>query len=318
MTSVHPACPSECGAFQSRQSVWLAVTLYILTASLWKLKVFACLCLSVCVYVYSVHGCCDGRWHVSGCGRAHVICLAERWAVNGWSPDSDMCNIVTSELVCCPIWPVERSNHKRAGESWMLSFMFCLLRFLFMPLSSYFLTFPPSPGLPVVPPFFPSFFCSMFRGVKAVPRGWLFHPYPTCEREIMSKRVSLCVSLSSASSPRLLRSLRSVIFYIPGFFAANKGHWFILTACSPSFSPSPSLFLLSKLSQTYQQSSSLQSKNRKKNKGKRWKPPVRFPCFATLWAGIAPYSTILTSFSHSLIHSLANGHCAKMWEQLLL
>lgn len=62
------------------------------------------------VCVYSVHGRCDGRWRVSGSGRAHVICPAEYWAVSGWGPGSDMCNIVTSELVCCPIWPVERGH----------------------------------------------------------------------------------------------------------------------------------------------------------------------------------------------------------------
>lgn len=112
MTSVCPACPSKLDALLSRQPVWPTVTLYILTATLWKLNMLACVCLRACVWlcVYSVHGRCDGRWRVSGCGPARVICLAERWAVNGPAPGSDTCNIVTSELVGCPIWPVGRGH----------------------------------------------------------------------------------------------------------------------------------------------------------------------------------------------------------------
>lgn len=48
MTSVRPACPSELAALQSRQSLWPPVTLYVLTAALWKLNVFACVCVCVC------------------------------------------------------------------------------------------------------------------------------------------------------------------------------------------------------------------------------------------------------------------------------
>lgn len=69
-----------------------------------------CVRARVWLCVYSVRRRCDGRWHVSGCGRAHVICLAEHGAVNGSAPGSGTCNIVTSELVCCPIWPVERGH----------------------------------------------------------------------------------------------------------------------------------------------------------------------------------------------------------------
>lgn len=121
MTSVCPGCPSELAAPTSRQSAWPAATLYVLTASLCKLNVFACVCVCVrarvCASVYSVHGCCDGRWRVSGCGRDHVICLAERGAVSGRAPGSDMCNIVTSEPVCRPpLTCRERSHLTYAGR----------------------------------------------------------------------------------------------------------------------------------------------------------------------------------------------------------
>lgn len=98
-----PRCPSEPDALPF---------LYILTAYLWKWKMFAGVCFRAraWVCVYSTHRCCDGRWRVSGCGWARVICLAEHGAVNGPAPGSDMCNIVTSELVCCPIWPVWRGH----------------------------------------------------------------------------------------------------------------------------------------------------------------------------------------------------------------
>ena len=49
MTSVCPGCPSELAARTSRQSAWPAATLYVLTASLCKLNVFACVCVCVCV-----------------------------------------------------------------------------------------------------------------------------------------------------------------------------------------------------------------------------------------------------------------------------
>lgn len=61
--------------------------------------------------------------------------------------------------------------------------------------------------------------CSMFRGVSAAE---VLHEVdfsnPVCEKEIMSEFPSESVRLP----PPLLCSLWSVIFYIPGFFAANK------------------------------------------------------------------------------------------------
>lgn len=105
---------------------------------------------------------------------------------------------------------------------------------------------------------------SMFRRVKAARSDSSTHDWLRLCVRGCSERCDgfLCVCLSPASSPCVLLPLRSaVIFYIPGFIAANKGHWSVLTACSVSVS----LFF----PQTYQQSASLQTKNRKKNKGKQ-------------------------------------------------
>lgn len=105
-----------------------------------------------------------------------------------------------------------------------------------------FLLFPPSPECPLVPPL-PSRLFVLCLEVWELLKSSMRLTLPPChegmsvwERDNEGKRASLCVQVSPASSPPL--SLRSVIFYIPGFFAVNKGHWFILTACSLSLSPS--------------------------------------------------------------------------------
>ena len=110
MTSVRPARPSELATLRSRQSVWLTVTLYISTASLWKIKC-ASVCVCVCVRVFTVRAdaaTADGVSVGVGGPMSSVLLsvgppMAERQA-------SDTCNIVTSELSWCLIRPVERGH----------------------------------------------------------------------------------------------------------------------------------------------------------------------------------------------------------------
>lgn len=75
--------------------------------------------------------------------------------------------------------------------------------------------------------------------------------------------------------------------------------------------PSRSLSLLSNFSQTYQQSSSLQSKNRKKNKGKR--EIHLFSCTSCHRVSRNCYhSHMLASCGHSLLHFLGDAELMRV------
>lgn len=109
--------------------------------------------------------------------------------------------------------------------------------------------------------------CSMFRGVRAAK---VLHEVDfstltcvcacLCEKQIM--RVSLCICVPTASSPLLPKSCH--LLY-PRILCSKQ---------RPLIHPDnlltlPLLLFFPTRSQTYQQSSSLQSKSRKKNKGKQ-------------------------------------------------
>lgn len=59
MASVLPARPPELAALRSRQSAWPVVTLYISTASLWKLNVLARVCACAPVFACVLTACTD-------------------------------------------------------------------------------------------------------------------------------------------------------------------------------------------------------------------------------------------------------------------
>lgn len=111
MTSARPACPSECGILQSRQSVWPAVTLYILTASLLKLKMFSLPVFErarVCVFTACTDAAMADGVSVGVGGPVSSVLLS----VGLWVAELQAvtCSIVTSELVCCPTWPAQRGQ----------------------------------------------------------------------------------------------------------------------------------------------------------------------------------------------------------------
>lgn len=136
--------------------------------------------------------------------------------------------------------------------------------------------------------------CSMFRGVSAAE---VLHEVdfsnPVCEKEIMSEFPSESVRLL-CSAPCDLSS-----FISQDSLQQTKGHWFILTACSPSLSFS-FLFFFPTCSQTYQQSSSLQSKTRKKNRGKQRRHLFVFFFFAGRSCRHSPSLALPRPFIRSL------------------
>lgn len=114
-------------------------------------------------------------------------------------------------------------------------------------LSLHLLTPPPWPGRPAVPPAPPS--CLLFRRVKTLN---MLHTSPLRPM----RRALVCLWPAFIL---LLPSVRPVITCALGFIAKSEA-------------PPPSLWqrVLSFSSQTYQQQSSVQSKNRRKNKGELW------------------------------------------------
>ena len=131
MTSVCPGCPSELAACTSRQSAWPAATLYVLTASLCKLNVFACVCVCVCVCmpvfarVFTVcmaAAMADGVSVGVGGTMSSVLLSVGLWVAE---LQALTCVISWHQSRCVgPVWPVDRghiSSHMLAGGEWCSS-----------------------------------------------------------------------------------------------------------------------------------------------------------------------------------------------------
>lgn len=97
LTSVR-LCARLCLAALRSRHVCPGVTLFVTTASLCNLNAFA-------PELLCGHRCWDGRWCISGCGRDHVIWLAERTAMFGAAPGSHL--ILWRWRCRCPDWPEE-------------------------------------------------------------------------------------------------------------------------------------------------------------------------------------------------------------------
>lgn len=188
-----------------------------------------------------------------------------------------------------------------------LSITFCLPKILFNHTSSWalFSHIFPSPGLPIVPLFppHPSFSVLCLEVWESSPPwGRLFHP-------------NICVwdQDNERQFPFVFMDLLDPLLYSPftkmsSFISQDSLQQTKTTDSSwqPALSLSLLVFLLllSNLSQTYQQSSSLQSKSRKKNKGKQENHLFSFTSCRRVSRNCY-HSHTLASCGHSLLHSLS-------------